>query len=336
MKRNTLRNRLMLIFFVSLFIPCLILAFVSYQSAKMQLQQKMEKTAASNVMMLNQTIDQIIQLEMANVQALSDQISSEQIDRKDKEVRQLIESFIRLHPEISSLTLGNEHGAWMKAPNEELQNFDPRSEEWYQKLLESKRVLMVSEPHRAASGDVSVNIGISLPDGKGAIGIELGLGKVNEIVKTLKFGANGYAFIVDKTNTILAHPFLELGDQIKGSQFTTIQKNRNGVITYQSQEGQTLRAFYETNNITGWKIIGVLQTKEFAQASMPIVRTAAVVMIISLVLTFVLLFLVIRRITRPIEQLVHSAKRVSDGYLSEEVAVTSKDEIGELAASFNV
>jgi twitching motility protein PilJ len=42
-----------------------------------------------------------------------------------------------------------------------------------------------------------------------------------------------------------------------------------------------------------------------------------------------------RRITRPITRLVEAAQRVGEGDLSETVAVTSRDEIGDLAQTFN-
>jgi len=45
--------------------------------------------------------------------------------------------------------------------------------------------------------------------------------------------------------------------------------------------------------------------------------------------------LLARRLTRPITHLVEAAKRVGEGDLSETVAVTSRDEIGELAQTFN-
>jgi methyl-accepting chemotaxis protein len=45
--------------------------------------------------------------------------------------------------------------------------------------------------------------------------------------------------------------------------------------------------------------------------------------------------LLARRITRPITLLVEAAQRVGEGDLSETVAVTSRDEIGELAQTFN-
>ena len=45
--------------------------------------------------------------------------------------------------------------------------------------------------------------------------------------------------------------------------------------------------------------------------------------------------LLARRITRPVTQLVAAAQRVGEGDLSETVAVTSRDEIGELARTFN-
>lgn len=45
--------------------------------------------------------------------------------------------------------------------------------------------------------------------------------------------------------------------------------------------------------------------------------------------------LLARRITRPITRLVEAAQRVGEGDLSETVAVTSRDEIGDLAQTFN-
>lgn len=45
-------------------------------------------------------------------------------------------------------------------------------------------------------------------------------------------------------------------------------------------------------------------------------------------------FLLARRITSPINRLAHAAKRIEAGHYSDALAVTSKDEIGQLASSF--
>jgi methyl-accepting chemotaxis protein len=310
--------------------------YTSYNSAKSELQQKLEETANSNVKLLNQTIDQIIQLEIANMKQLSLQITSVQIDKKDAQVQKLIEDFMKQHLELEVLTLGNNNGAWMKAPDPGKQEYDPRTRDWYKELLKAPGKASVSDPLiSATTKNVVVIVGITLPDGKGAIGVNLSLSKLNEIVKEVKFGSEGYAYMLDRTNIYLAHPNRKLGELATGDQFQTIQEHNSGTVTYTMEDGKIRKAFYTTNEQTGWKIVSVLMTNEYSQSAQPILMQTAIVLISATLLAMVILTFVINSITRPIEQLAVSATRVSEGYLDEKVITKRSDEIGVLAHNYN-
>lgn len=57
--------------------------------------------------------------------------------------------------------------------------------------------------------------------------------------------------------------------------------------------------------------------------------------ILAIIITVIATIMQIRRLTRPIHQLVNATKAISSGDLSTEIPVNSEDEVGLLAASFN-
>jgi signal transduction histidine kinase/CheY-like chemotaxis protein len=57
--------------------------------------------------------------------------------------------------------------------------------------------------------------------------------------------------------------------------------------------------------------------------------------IVAIILTAIAVTMLLRRVTRPLNQLVHATKAISSGDLSTEIPVQSEDEVGLLASSFN-
>jgi methyl-accepting chemotaxis protein len=58
-------------------------------------------------------------------------------------------------------------------------------------------------------------------------------------------------------------------------------------------------------------------------------------MLLMLLATSITIFIVVKRITKPLLRLTETARRIADGNLDEEVPVESSDEIGKLAEAFN-
>ncbi|KFN07871.1 methyl-accepting chemotaxis protein [Paenibacillus macerans] len=175
-----------------------------------------------------------------------------------------------------------------------------------------------------------------MADGQGAITVSLDLAQLNEMVKAIRLGKNGYIYIMDRNSKFVSHPTNAIGEEAAGNQIAKIQGTESGFMEYVNPKTDLSQSvFFTTNKLTGFKIVGVLELQEFSEASMPIFWTSMIVLAISLVVAGIVLFFVIRLITRPIEQLNHSARRVSEGYLNEDVVVKRKDEIGQLAENYN-
>lgn len=327
----------MFLIIVVLILQGVLIGYSSYYISKWQLEQKLEETAESNVSLLNQAIDQIIQLEVANLDTLVLQITSSQIDEQSPELRKIMEDFAKQHPEIEIVTVGNQNGAWMKAPNPGKQEYDPRTRDWYKQVMQDPSVISIHNPVVSmTTQNYILNIGKALPDGQGAVSISLSINKLHELVGGVKFGSEGYAYLLDRTNKFMSHPTQPMGKQVEGEQYDYIQKTDKGWISYDSPEnGKKLKALFETNPSTGWKIAGVLSNEEYAKASAPILNQTAFILVVFLVAASILIFIWTSKITKPLELLAISAKRVSDGYLDEKVNINQNDEIGQLATNFN-
>lgn len=334
---RSLRNRMLLIFAVMLIIPNLVVSFFSYNSASGQLRAKMDESTESSVNLMNDTLDQIVEAEIRNVEQLVMQIDSAQVDAKSPEARSLMDLFMEKHPELENFTVGNQNGAWMKAPDPGKQDFDPRERDWYKAAMKTPEETVIIDPFVSSStGNYNLYISRVLQDQQGAITVSLNLAKVNEMVKTIRLGNKGFIYILDRNNKFVSHPTNAVGDETSGDHIDKIQSTESGFLEYVNPNtGLPQSVFYTTNEFTGFKVVGVLELQEFSDASMPIFRTSLIVMGISLVVAGIVLYFVIRGITRPIERLNHSAKRVSEGYLNEDVIINRKDEIGQLAENYN-
>ncbi|WP_059041734.1 methyl-accepting chemotaxis protein [Paenibacillus rubinfantis] len=334
---RSLRNRLLIIFAVLLVVPNLVTSFTSYTRASGQLHEQMDASTRSSVNLLNDSLTHIVQAEVQNVEQLAQEIESAQVDTQSPELRQLIELFVEKHPELENLVVGNQNGAWMKAPDPGKQDYDPRVRDWYKSSLESPEETVIIDPFQSAtSGNYNLYISHALKDHQGAVTVSLDLANLNQEVSSIRLGERGYMFIVDRTDKFVSHPTRTIGEEAAEDFIPQLHAAESGSLNYiDSATGLEKSAYFTTNPLTGFKIVGVLDVQEFSDASKPIMWTSLIVLAISLVVAGILLLLVILSITRPIEQLNRSAKRVSEGYLNEDVATKRKDEIGQLAENYN-
>jgi two-component system, NtrC family, sensor kinase len=91
-------------------------------------------------------------------------------------------------------------------------------------------------------------------------------------------------------------------------------------------------------NVDG-AVVGALQVAileaPFLAARTEVMQTFLVVCLVGLVIVFVLTYLLTRTLIHPLEEMVAATKRIATGDLDATVNVTSRDELGDLAVSFN-
>lgn len=331
----SLKHKLIAAFALVLIIPCLLIGFISYQTARNSMQSELLGAAEDTVELMNQSVEQYVRMEMSNVQGLAKQLTSTAIDEKSPRARELSDAFTSTHPELELATLGNENGAWMKSPDPGSQKYDPRERDWYKDAMKAAGEVIVSEPYvSATTGNMVVTVAAMLPDKKGVIGVNLSLDKLSSMVKNAQIGERGYVYILDKSKKFLIHPTQKPGNEATEEHYSAFYQANSGRTSY-TYEGQQKNAAFVTNPATGWKLVGTMESQETVEKSALIYQVTVGVVIISLVLGGLLVFGIIRSIIRPLRELMDTAAALSKGDLRKTVEIRSNDEIGKLGQSFN-
>lgn len=333
-----LRTELMLLIITAIVLPSLALVGISTQTSESALRTKMEDTTRSSIHLLDKTLSQLVLLESAGVNELAYQMSSADLSANPARLRKLIDKFKEQHPEVDIVALGNEEGQYMFAPDSKPDNYDPRVRDWYIDALKTPEKTSVIDPiFSKVTNSYILPVSKAFPDGKGAITISISMNELMELAKNVTLGDSGYVFILDGNNKVVYHPNLEVGAEADSAITAGTGKDPAGKISYRDAAADTqMDGFYINNELTGFTLAGVLPENEYTRAVYPIVYKSAVVLVAALLVAAVVTFLIIRRITGPVERLNRSAKRVSEGFLDESVQTSRRDEIGELAGNYNL
>lgn len=125
------------------------------------------------------------------------------------------------------------------------------------------------------------------------------------------------------------------GDQIRDN---VIGKGKPEA-TWESELGEKYLSAAEPIRAADGKIIGALQVATLENPITSVidrlVATFIVVALLGVLLMGAISYVLVKWINRPLEQMLHAARRAAEGDLSHEVPVIARDEVGELAATFN-
>jgi putative methionine-R-sulfoxide reductase with GAF domain len=116
-----------------------------------------------------------------------------------------------------------------------------------------------------------------------------------------------------------------------------------GLFNYEDQPRLVSKNLVTTNNAKdkgaieslGWYVVAHQDTAEALEPTAIVVRSIVLTALAILLLASALAFYIGRQLTIPLTQLTSAAVKVSEGDLTVQASVTSKDEIGILATTFN-
>ena len=173
-------------------------------------------------------------------------------------------------------------------------------------------------------------------------------------VASLKIGESGYFFILDAKKgsgygTMLVHPngignsMLEETDSAGRKYIRTILEQQNGVTAYgyrdpddkTSVEREKTAAFTYIKN-WDWIVVGSAYTDElFVEVKRLALGFFVAGCVLVLMLAAIMQWLIRHIVVRPIENAVATSKAIAKGDLTLRIAVTSQDEMADLANSIN-
>jgi methyl-accepting chemotaxis protein len=178
----------------------------------------------------------------------------------------------------------------------------------------------------------------------GIFGAILKMSLLSDIVTSKKIGKTGYCFMSNAAGIIIAHPTIRhtLELDLKTLQgMEEITRNMvNGQFGADSYifTGIDKVAGYAPIPLKGWSVAATQDAPEFLASVYTLRNITILITLVAIALTAVIVFMAATAIIRPINKAIAGLKDIAEGEgdLTMRLAITSKDEVGELAKWFNI
>jgi methyl-accepting chemotaxis protein len=219
--------------------------------------------------------------------------------------------------------------------------YDATTRAWYKEAVEHKGQVVITPPYvDVVTGDNVIGIAQTVEkNGQvvGVIGIDCTLATLSERISTKKIGNSGYVFISDVSGTVLAHPQkdkINTDGASKLSIWDKVKSEKSGFINYEV-EGVNKFGVYETNELTGWKLVATLNESELSNDTKSILQTMFLATLVMIVIAVFMSLILSKGIANNIKKLKEVFAKASDGDLTVSLNASTKDEFKDLSISFN-
>jgi GAF domain-containing protein/HAMP domain-containing protein len=190
---------------------------------------------------------------------------------------------------------------------------------------------------------------LAVPLGKYALEVttaEISLAAVQKAVSQIEVGPDGYAYVVDSRNQLVAHPdsrLLREKRDVSGLlQVKSARADRPGLaadapaaMVADALGGRRVLAAHAAIAPLGWLVFVERPAADaYAPLQAPIIRSV-VIFVLGLGLSILASLFLARRMVAPIRVLQEGAARIGAGTLDQPIELRTGDEIETLAASFN-
>ena len=220
--------------------------------------------------------------------------------------------------------------------------WDITSREWFP-CIEMGRAILTEPYIDSASGDLILSavcpvVDSNSGDALGAVGMDISMNHVMEIMEEYKIGKNGYVMLLSESGTFVYHPNEEMLQKnlselnISDNVAEAVTAGEKQFIRYKV-DGKTKYGATVKAGDTDYTVLSTMPLFEYYQM---LVAMVAVLLIIFVAGTL----LIVRNIkksaanlTKPIKELNHTAQQLAAGDLDVELKITAEDEIGELGQS---
>ncbi|MFT5876148.1 MAG: methyl-accepting chemotaxis protein [Clostridium sp.] len=230
-------------------------------------------------------------------------------------------------------------------------DYDCTERDWYKSAISSGKLIYTDPYLDATTKKMVITIASPIKKGgivSGVVGADIYVDYLTKIVQEAKLGDKSYAFMLDSSNNYVVHPnedfqptdknIFNIGSILDGRfkpMGQNIKKGVSGIEKLTDYDNTTKYFTYAPVSSAKWTFGFAIPKSEFTKALNKLLWGFGIALIISMMISIVLAVILAGSLVKPIAKLKNHTMVVSGGDLTSEVNIRSKDEIGQLATSFN-
>lgn len=342
---SSIRSKLIVSLVSICVVPLIVTGAFSYNQSKKILENKLTVTSTQTLTEVTHGLDDYLvgYINLGNMLSVNYDIVN--VDSKDNFnlVPDILKGVKESNQDIMDAYYGTASGKFAIYPETKMPDgYDATQRPWYKQALASTNgKAIITEPYKdIGSGKMVVGIAKSvIKEGKvvGVVGFDVSLATLAERIAKKQVGNSGYVFIANPEGIILAHPNSELINTDTASKLSfwnEAKAEEKGFAKY-DYNGASKFGVYQTDMMTGWKLVATLEQSELTDDTKSILLTSTIIISIMTLIAVGMSLLLSRGISINIKKLKEVFSKASHGDLSTTVEVKSKDELGDLAKDYN-
>ncbi|WP_084453134.1 methyl-accepting chemotaxis protein [Roseateles chitosanitabidus] len=227
-------------------------------------------------------------------------------------------------------------------------DYDPTSRPWYTGAAQASGVVLTAPYMDASKGRLVVTFATADKSGggtKAVIASDVFLDDVVATVKAIKPTPNGFAFLLSKDGKVVAHPDASLAlkdasavsEQLTAAALKDALDPKAGWVEAKVGDNKFLISGTPVPD-TDWQLFVAARKDEALASLSALLRTAVITALIMMAIAALAMTGTITAMLRGVDQVRAALDDISagDGDLTQRLPAGGRDEVGRIAASFNV
>jgi len=345
----SLKFKLLISFLLLVAIPIIILGYMSYDMASDSLQATIEQGLRDDTKLTAEAIERTLKasediLKVASMNSFLDEAVLKMDEENKIKAFNYLNELQREHKDLIEMLILVDTKGKTVCTNESLTSSVNLSNRDYIQRA-TKGVEVISDVvFSKFTNEPVVAIGKPLKVDDKVVGVLVGTIKFEKIsghAAEIKVGENGYAYMLDKQGLIVYHPKKEkiLKENLGNTDNQGLKK-----LVGKMKAGKTDEGFYTYEGVYkfirfqpagNWVVAITANYDEYMAAAYKIKKDTLIIIGVSLLVALTLAFIISSNIINPIKQLQNLMAKAGNGDLTVKANIKTRDEIKNLADSFN-
>ncbi|MFE6078332.1 methyl-accepting chemotaxis protein [Paenibacillus sp. NPDC057886] len=362
-KANPIKSvgvKLFLIFFAGIMIFVVSLGLLSYAKAKDTIEKNASRSNQETIEQTKQKMDIILERFVdTSTQIFFDPEMQSLLQKMSDKNLSAYDTFVNsssINKQLSNIAFTNKSmEAIYLVPTDETKSTmgtgsssssmgDIRNESWYDELVQAGGYRWLPTEVKEDGSTPTFRIARSMKNLQGTtqsyvLIIELKLEVLEQQLKSLDLGEGSVLQLIAPDNKVVASTIADGTGKDTDLAFVKDLKEKSGSMnTEYTVDGNStnMLASFSTMDISDWKLIGMVPTSILVKDAKGILTLTLWMALVDAAIAVLIGIWMVRMIARPMGKLKDLMQEGAKGNLKVRTPFTSKDEIGQLSAAFNL